>query len=80
MNNLKIKALLARYEADILEGKATLEIYINNSVGIGEHPQHLEEMDTILSKMAEAADKIEILNGILASNQQAPQTLSEKTS
>jgi hypothetical protein len=37
-------ALEAKYKAQMLEAKATLSIYFNNSVGIGEHPQHLEEM------------------------------------
>ena len=36
-------------------------IYFNNSVGIGEHPQHLEEMDTMLTKITEANDKLESL-------------------
>ena len=55
------KALVAKYEADLLESKATLEVYFNNSVGIGEHPQHLEEMDGLVDKMASASDKLESL-------------------
>ena len=31
------------------------------SVGIGEHPQHLDEMDKILGNIAEANDKLENL-------------------
>jgi hypothetical protein len=30
-------------------------------VGIGEHPQHLEELDKLLAKIAEAKDKLEAL-------------------
>ena len=44
------KALMKRYEAEIAEAEATLLIYFNNPVGIGEHPQHLEEMDKMLEK------------------------------
>ena len=55
------KALVAKYEAELLEAKATLNVYFNNSVGIGEHPQHLEEMDTMVDKMAAASDKLEAL-------------------
>ena len=40
-----LDALRARYEAEIAEANATINIYLTNSVGIGEHPQHLEEMD-----------------------------------
>ena len=32
------------------EADATIQIYLNNSVGIGEHPQHLEEIDRLLAK------------------------------
>ena len=56
-----IAALRARYEADIAEADVTINNYLNNSVGIGEHPQHLEEIDKLLSKIADAKDKIEAL-------------------
>tara|TARA_R100000655_G_scaffold94076_1_gene135478 strand:+ start:292 stop:492 length:201 start_codon:yes stop_codon:yes gene_type:complete len=56
-----INALRARYEADIAEADATVNIYLNNPVGIGEHPQHLEEVDKLLAKIAEAKDKLESL-------------------
>ena len=36
-----LEALKKRYEAQIAESIATLNIYVKNSVGIGEHPQHL---------------------------------------
>jgi len=53
-----INALRARYEADIAEADATVNIYLNNPVGIGEHPQHLEEVDKLMAKIAEAKDKL----------------------
>ena len=56
-----INALRARYEADIAEADATVNIYLNNPVCIGEHPQHLEEVDKLLAKIAEAKDKLESL-------------------
>ena len=37
-----LDALRARYEAEIAESDATINIYLTNSVGIGEHPQHLD--------------------------------------
>ena len=54
-------ALRARYEADIAEADATINIYLTNSVGIGEHPQHIEEVDKLVNKIAEAKDKLEVL-------------------
>ena len=54
-------ALRARYEADIAEADVTINIYLNSSVGIGEHPQHLQEVDKLLAKIADAKDKLESL-------------------
>ena len=56
-----IAALRARYEADIAEADATINIYLTNSVGIGEHPQHLKEIDKLLAKIGHAKEKLESL-------------------
>ena len=56
-----INALKARYEADIAEADATINIYLTNSVGIGEHPQHLQEIDKLLGKIGHAKEKLEQL-------------------
>ena len=56
-----IDALTYKYESEIAEAEATLWIYFNNPVGIGEHPQHLEEMDKMVEKLANAKDKSEAL-------------------
>ena len=39
--NPLFKALTKQYESDIASAYATLVIYFDNPVGIGEHPQHL---------------------------------------
>ena len=36
-----LASLRARYEADIAEADTTINIYLDNPVAIGEHPQHL---------------------------------------
>jgi len=59
--NLMYRALVAKYEAELLEAKATLNVYFNNSVGIGEHPQQVEEMDTMVDLLATAEDKLAAL-------------------
>ena len=56
-----ITALHAKYDADIATADATVNIYLDNPVGIGEHPQHLEEIDKLLGKIAEAKDKKQAL-------------------
>lgn len=56
-----IEALALKYESEVAEAEATLLIYFNNPVGIGEHPQHIEEMDKFVEKLANAKDKLETL-------------------
>jgi hypothetical protein len=62
MANLKIQALKAKYQAQKLEALATIEVYLTNSVGIGEHPQIVEEMDKMIAQIEEADGRIETLN------------------
>ena len=61
MKRAILDALEAKYEADIAHADATLKIYLENSVGIGEHPQHLEEVDKLVEKIATAEEKIKVL-------------------
>ena len=61
-DNPLFKALQKRYEAGIAQATATLQIYFDNPVGIGEHPQHLEEMDKLVSSLATAEDNLQALN------------------
>jgi len=56
-----IEALEKKYEAQIAEADATLKIYLESSVGIGEHPQHLDECDKLIAKVAEAEEKLRAL-------------------
>tara|TARA_R100000742_G_C4265082_1_gene83066 strand:+ start:293 stop:508 length:216 start_codon:yes stop_codon:yes gene_type:complete len=61
MKQTLLDALQSKYESDIQMADATLQIYLNNSVGIGEHAQHLEEIDKLVNKIAEAKDKLDVL-------------------
>ena len=61
MKKALLDALEKKYEAEIAQADATVHIYFNNSVGIGEHPQHLEEIDKLLTKIANAEHKLEII-------------------
>jgi len=56
-----LEALRARYEADIAEADATANIFLDNSVGIGEHPQHIEEVNKQVEKIAAEKEKQYIL-------------------
>ena len=56
-----LDALDKKYDAEIADGDATIKIYLTNPVGIGEHPQHLEEIDKLIEKIANAEEKIQVL-------------------
>ena len=55
------QALEDKYQAQISEADATIKIYLDHSVGIGEHPQHLEEIDKQLQKIVDAQEKLKEL-------------------
>jgi hypothetical protein len=61
MKEAILKALEARYEAKIAEADATMKIYLEKSVGIGEHPQHIDEIDKLIETIANAEEKLEVL-------------------
>ena len=61
MRSEKLEALKKRYQAQVAESIATLNIYVKNSVGIGEHPQHLDEMDKLLQVIIDAEEKIKVI-------------------
>ena len=61
IRSLIVKALRKKYEADIEQAKTTANIYLERPVGIGEHPQHLEEIDKLLDKIKEAEEKISLI-------------------
>jgi hypothetical protein len=56
-----LQALEDKYQAQISEADATIKIYLNHSVGIGEHPQHIEEVDKQLQKIVDAQEKLKEL-------------------
>ena len=61
MKKVIIEALEKRFEAQIAEADATIKIYFENSVGIGEHPQHVDEVDKLIEKIATAEEKLQVL-------------------
>ena len=56
-----LQALEDRYNAQISEAEATLKIYLEKPLAIGEHPQHVDEADRLIEKIANAEEKLEVL-------------------
>ena len=50
-----------RYKAEISEALATLDVYFNNPVAIGEHRDLLTEIDKYIEKLDSATSKLETL-------------------
>jgi len=61
MRRAILDALRLKYEAEIAEADATANIYLDNSVGIGEHPQHIEEVNKQIDRIAQAKEKLAVL-------------------
>ena len=57
IKSVLLDALEARYESQIAEAEAIIKIYLENSVGIGEHPQHIDEVDKLFDKIASSSRK-----------------------
>jgi methylaspartate ammonia-lyase len=56
------QAMEAKYIAEIMDARARISIYFESPVAIGEHPQHTEELDTLIEQLANASDKLETLH------------------
>jgi hypothetical protein len=54
-------ALIKKYESEISDAEARLYVYFTNPVGIGEHPQHTEEIDKLIEMLTNANDKLETI-------------------
>jgi predicted AAA+ superfamily ATPase len=60
--NYLLVALKAKLEGEIEVAKANVMVYTRNAAGIGEHPDVVEAIETQISKIAEAEDKLETIN------------------
>jgi hypothetical protein len=65
---LMYNALLTQCEAEKAEAVFTIDNYMTNSVGIGEHPQQVEEAMKALEKLSAATDKISNLKEFFGEN------------
>jgi|TARA_R110000822_G_scaffold142725_2_gene280841 hypothetical protein len=62
IQKLMYDALIAQCEAERTEALFTLTNYMDNSVGVGEHPQQVEEAMKALEKLTESKDKVSTLD------------------
>ena len=62
MRSILKEALRKKYEGEIAEANANLQVYFHNPVGIGEHPDIVAAVDSEMVKLADAEDKLATLN------------------
>ena len=62
MSSQLVKAARMHAEGELERAKANIMVYMTQSVGIGEHSDIVEAIQTELDKMASATDRIEMLD------------------
>ena len=61
VQNKLLQASIDKYKAEISEALATLDVYKQKPVAIGEHPDLLTEIDKYVEKLETATGKLETL-------------------
>ena len=65
MSEMLLQALAKKLEGDLAVAQANILIYKNKSVGIGEHPELVQAIETEVEKAAEASDKLNMVRKLL---------------
>ena len=58
LKEVLVNALVSKYEAQIAEHSANIAVFLENGVGVAEHPGTIENLDAEVTKLAEAEDKL----------------------
>ena len=62
MRNQMLKAVRRHAEAHIEKHRMNVEVYLNNPVGVGEHPDIMDAIEKEIEEMAKYHDHLEILD------------------
>jgi len=62
MKNQILDALEAQYKAQKMKNEVLLQNYLENSAGIGEHPDIIEECSKIIEAISSANDNLSTIN------------------
>ena len=72
----KLEAAKKYYEGLAAEAEVTIDLYLNNPVGIGEHPGIMEELRKQIEKLGEARDGIDTIITLQNRNKAKKQQLN----
>lgn len=59
-----LKVLRAKYESDIAQAKANIDIFLSQNIGVADHINFIETLDGELEKLARAKDMLDALEDI----------------
>ena len=62
MRETILNALKSKYLGVMAEAEANIEVYLQNPVGIGEHPDVIAAIDSQMTILAEAEEKLHALS------------------
>ena len=65
MNDMLLEAAKKQYEAEVFKHKANIQVYINQSVGIGEHPDLVSAVMEEINLLAEAEDRLSTVKKLI---------------
>ena len=57
----KVNVLKLIYEAQVASAKVDIDNYLDNSVGVAEHPNLMDSLDGLVTKLSTAEDKLNCL-------------------
>ena len=74
----KLEAARKYYEGQAAEAEVTIKVYLTNSVGIGEHPQVMEELRGQIQLLTDARDNIDTIVTLQNKEKAAKKLLREQ--
>ena len=57
-----LDALKDKLKGELAVAKANVRVYLNNPVGIGEHPEVVQAIESQIEVIAAAQEKLDIIN------------------
>ena len=59
--NVIVDALEKKYEAQMAQAEANVKVYMENPVGVGEHPNIVQEVEKLLKEIKDAKEMLDEL-------------------
>ena len=70
MRNKIVQAMDSRFRADLMAAQAKLEVYLENPVGVGEHPDIPGEAMKCVTEIVESTEKIKYVQSLYLSEEE----------